>query len=514
MTADSVHLRRIAALCLVTAALAFTSEGEVLASEAVGAASITWTRGWEPVEGDAAAAEASAPEAAAGRYEEAAEGLAESLQNTGSPEPAPSQPRAAGHEAAGHEPAGPAGAEDAPMRAVVEVVVALEGTRAPVPDQDVLVHLLRPPHELMGSFAGRTDAEGRAFVQVPALPGVQAFAQVTLGRSYFSEAPLFLGTDEALRTEVLVSRPVDDPAVVQAARMVTLAEPWEGYVAFTQIWSFTTSGPAFVPGALPVEIRLPEGAEGVTVVLGQEHTETLGNRVRYRAPVRPRLGEEDMRPDLVVRFSLKIADPPGRLRAADTMTWEQTLPMDVHDLVFLVPRQSDFRRHEVLDVRLIGQLCASASVPGQVCFREASEEVVGLALREGVGARSLVGGQGRRGDVVRVDTEGWPAASRWTRQVAALSGVFAFLLGFVVFLRTQPPAQKTAADRRHYALYVLDSREAALIRAAEDLARAWRQGELTQAEMERERERLVEQLAVVFRRRRDLLAEAETGTRS
>lgn len=380
------------------------------------------------------------------------------------------------------------------------VTVRVTEGEDPVANERVLLHVMRMPHDLLATYMARTNTQGEAIFDLRVPPDTEAFAQVTRERSFFSRQPVTLDQEGAQTTRVVLPGLSRDPSVVRVIRLDTIAEPWEKFVAFTQVWNFTTEdGSVFQPAeGEPIVLPLPEGAQGVSLLLGEEHAEVLPDRILWTGRIEPATPGSEITPQLVFRFSMRLPERARRLTPANHLTFRQTMSLQTEGATFVVPRTTTFRKHPVIDTEMQARFCDQEG--SSACFRRQVDEAPPGLLREGTPATALVGGRVEAGGVLEVSTTGWPAPPRSERRWALLFGLLALAAGGLVFT-TQVKRFGRARDIDQER-EILEDRRRDLIAQAEALADAWERGELRTADMEREKERIREHLGVVLRRMR------------
>ena len=177
-----------------------------------------------------------------------------------------------------------------------------------------------------------------------------------------------------------------------------------------------------------VRIPLPEGAAGVTVVHPQDSARVMDGYVALGTEVTPAgLDGASQRPHLIVLFSLPT-------EGARSLLWEQEMPIDVERASLVVPQVSTHAKHPTLNVRLNVPMCDDAGQGDDasvMCFREISDRAEGTLLRDDMEV-IVARGRAERGQVMRVQTRGWPAAYPWDRIAAITLSLVA--VGFGSFL--------------------------------------------------------------------------------
>ncbi|MCB9532193.1 MAG: hypothetical protein H6698_09495 [Myxococcales bacterium] len=395
------------------------------------------------------------------------------------------------------------GSGEVPPAALLRVHVraarqAPDAAPAPLGDTEVRVHILAPPHSVVASVTRTTDAAGEALVEIAPVPGARAYAEVEDGRRFFS-APV--AADAAGDVELVVDTfgVTHDPSVIRAETVSTIAELWEGYVTFTQVWSLAVSAPviyapemgnpaSFAP--FPMAI----GAEGIHVIEPEGLSRVVGEVVWIGAEVAPPGVNEDPA-RLVVQFSLPLE--------SDTLTWTQPFTRDVDHVTLGVAQTSAFERFPSLDVSVDVPMCGSGAVRERdMCFAVVDDDPTGLPIRERIATRTARG-SARAGQDMRVTTRGWPTPTRWERPAGAAVFVVALLGAIVVVTRGR---RRVAADGDGVRAD-LHAQRAALLAAAAELEADFRDGQLVEQDYAIARERVRQQLGVVYRRLRELGAE-------
>ncbi len=387
-------------------------------------------------------------------------------------------------------------------RSTVSVHVAepADSGGAPVANADVLLHIIVPPHQVLRTENGRTDDAGVATFDVEVLPGQEAVAEFNNGRRFFGE-PIEIGDGGAYTTRVETIAETTDPSVVHATSVQTIVEPWEGYVAITQVWTLATEpGVIYTPDtsnpATLLRLTLPEGAEGIRVLQPTEQSRVIGTMVAFAAEVAPPELAEDGGGHVVLQFSLETHDQSD-------LAWSQTVPMDVDNFTVIVPQGSTFARHPVMDVELDGPRCGE--VPADTfCFDYFGDDPGGLNLRDDVHMR-VARGPATAGQSVTIETRGWPARHAWPKQAAALAALLGLLAAAGLFLRDR---KRRPADPEALRRTSLSAQKDALFASAAELDRRLDDGLILQHEYDVAREGIRHQLGVIYRRMREMDAPA------
>ncbi|MFT6629389.1 MAG: hypothetical protein ACJA1R_002665, partial [Flavobacteriales bacterium] len=369
---------------------------------------------------------------------------------------------------------------------------ALEGV-------SVALHTILPPHTLQSTQRGTTDAQGFATFELNAQAGAEAHAEVDNGRRYFSEAlPLDAGGEHTIDLSVIpVTR---DPSVLFAASMQTIVEPWEDYVIFTQVWTFGVDTNVIFESTVEemgsiIQIPLPEGAEGVTVVLPEEDSRVLDGVVATAATVTPAgLDDGPARPHLIVRFSLPT---DGK----SYVGWTQRLTMDVERASVVVPQVTVHEKHPTIDISFDVPICGESEQSGMMCFREISEQAEGVMMRDDVPV-VVARGRASAGETMSVMTRGWPAPVPWPRWLALGLGALTSLFGSLLY-RRELRVRRAAGDAKMAARDALQRQAQELTDALSELRLDLEEGRLLERDYAIARARIREQLGVVYRRLRE-----------
>jgi hypothetical protein len=379
---------------------------------------------------------------------------------------------------------------------------------AALADAEVRLHLVRQPHEMLETITRTTDAAGQAYFDVQVRPGVEAVAEVDVGRRQFSEA---IPLDEPGRHEVgLQAWPVtNDPSVVFVSRLITVLQPAEGYVVVQQVYSLATDRPVIwepdmsqagpgMAGRL-VRIALPDGAAGVRVVRPAEQVRHLGDNLFFGAEVAP-AGEGDDGPSLIVQYSVKTDN-------ASRFVFEQPVSIDTSNVSFVVPRSSTFSRHPVLDVSLDVPICGEGAPAGVVCFETITTDTSGMGIDPNAQVRVARGGRADAGAVLRADTNGWPSRPPWHAVAGLVSALLGLAVGvaFIVRERRAAPADDPLARR----VSALEAQRRRLLDEAAAVERAYVDGEILSRDREHRLAAIEAQLAVVHRALRTLRGGAD-----
>lgn len=396
-------------------------------------------------------------------------------------------------------------ADNAAVTTVV-TVTAQQPTDAgpqPIANAAAALHILVPPHQVLRTERATTDEEGRARFEIPVVAGQEVVAEVDAGRRFFSdptpitEAPLALTVESVGESH--------DPSLLYATGVQTIIEPWEGYVTITQVWSLSTRGDAIytpdmeAPSSV-LRIPLPAEAEGIRVVQPAEMGRVIGTSVAVGVEVAPPELAEAGSGHVVLQYSLKTHEQ------AD-VSWEQTFTMDVDALEIIVPQGSTFSRHPSMEIALDGPRCGEVA-DGSFCF-DYFGDTASLNLQRDV-SLAVARGPVSAGQVVRVDTSGWPARSPAPRRAAAAAG----LLGFfgVILLYVRDRRHRTHGDSR--VREALTTQQEALFASAAELDRRLDDGLILQHEYDIAREGIRHQLGVLYRRERELDARSPEASQA
>ena len=369
--------------------------------------------------------------------------------------------------------------------------------------EKVQVDVVAPPHQVMTTREAVTDGSGDAVVELPVMPGLQAFARVNGSADVFAKAGMPLETAGVQETTIRLLEETRDKSAVFASRVVTVLEAWEDFVAVSQVWTLSVDRPVrYVsdpvdkanPAKGAIVIPLPEGASGVEVVMPREGATVLDDSVFLHMNVEPGSGEAARQPSLILRYSIKTHGSPEA-------TIRQKLTMDVEAISVVVPRTTTFEKHPSLDISFDAPMCSDGEAPGKVCFAELTDKADGAMLREGTEVRVVRGGRGRTGDLLEVTTNGWPGHRPWEAWLAGVV-VALSLLGGGLLLRAdrRKVAMRKSADR----MQVLEQERTLLLAQAAAVATSLVEGEILEADYEREVAGIEARLAVVLRRRREL----------
>ena len=369
--------------------------------------------------------------------------------------------------------------------------------------QKVQVDVIAPPHQVMTTREAVTDGSGDAVVELPVMPGLQAFVRVDGSSDVFAKAGLPLESAGVQQTTIRLLEETGDKSAVFASRVVTVLEAWEDFVAVSQVWTLSVDRPVrYVsppldranPATGAIVIPLPEGASGIEVVMPREGATVLDDSVFLHMNVEPSLGDLARKPTLILRYSLKTNGAP-------TATIRQQLSMDVEAISVVAPRTTNFEKHPSLDIVFDAPMCSAGEVPGKVCFAELTDKADGAMLREGTEVRVIRGGRGRTGDLLEVTTTGWPGHRPWE---AWLAGAVLLLAVGASLLLLRADRRKAVDRRSADRSQVLEQERAALLARAAEVATALVEGELLEADYEQEIAGIEARLAVVVRRLREL----------
>lgn len=358
----------------------------------------------------------------------------------------------------------------------------------------VRVSTIEPPHRVVDTVEVVTDDAGVARVSLPTAAGRQAYASAQIGgRELFSDQGVAL--DEPGSGELRISESVttSDTSSVFAPRLITIAELWEDYVVFTQIWRLSSTGalqvtPESSERTSGLRIPLPEDASGVRVVQPAEGVQVVDGVLFYQLPIQPAgVDDGDGAPAIVVRFSLKHDN-------ASELEWEQELAFPVENASVVIPQQSGHARHPAIDVALDVPLCDSSDASvDEMCFAELRDTADGVSMLDGVAVRVAGGGYGERGSVMRVRTTGWPSPFPLAEVVSTAAVLFA-LLGLFVLWRREREAGAFAPISEHERL---EQARARIHEQAREARAQWLDGVLLESEYEARIAALKEELSVV-----------------
>ena len=392
-----------------------------------------------------------------------------------------------------------------PVVETVEVrveVQELSGNFEASPVQtEVSLHVLEPPHQLVRSLSATAGANGIAVFELTPREGLQAFAEVDIGRRFFGDA-VDVSTPGERSSVVTVYPETNDPEVVVASSVTTIVELWEDYITFTQVFTFLPSQAViYTPDrddpSTFIRVAVPENAEGVRVVRPEDDTRVVDTEISFAGEVAPAGATDHRGPHLIVQYSL----PSENL---GTVSWEQTLSMDFQRMSIVVPQGSTFERHPSFDVALDVPMCAAGPAGTSVCFDEITDDPEGVPLRDDVDV--VVGrASGREGQVLRVTTTGWPSPSQWKKPAAIGTAGFMFLLFIWLVLRDRTGRSGDALASQ---LASLRAQKAALLESAAEVEKRLDDGLMIERDAEIARRRIREQLGVVYRRLRETEAKA------
>lgn len=388
------------------------------------------------------------------------------------------------------------GMGDATIRVTVRGRVG-DAFDAPIPNQHVELTTLQPPHSVIQRLDAVTGEDGVATFEAISGEGVQAFARAFReGREVFAATGINLTEAKDYQMTVQDMPVVDDPRVVFAPRVITIAEVWEDYLVFTQIFTLATDQPVIFQAdgtsrSSGLLIPLPKDAAGVRVIQPADKAEAAGDAIMFRGEVTPS-GAGDQTPSLIVRYSLRHNN-----RA--TVRWTQKFGFDVENLSLVVPQQTDHPGHPHIDVAIDVPMCADGAEPGVMCFEDLSDTAEGVQLLQGKAVRVARGGKVRSGGELRVTTSGWPADPRWGRWASGVAVALAFILAAALVVRTRRRSVGEQSVRAR-----LDSAKDKLLRRIEELELAYLAGQVLELEYEAEQELIVGELALIQRRLREL----------
>lgn len=370
-----------------------------------------------------------------------------------------------------------------------------ENYDAPLGNRVVELSVIRPPHQVLSTLIAVTGDDGTARFAVPSGPGLQAFARNLVdGKELFAPvgAALDLPGEHALEIQDIPI--VQDPSVVFASRVITIAELWEDYIVFTQVFSLATDQQVIFEAALGgrdsgLRIPLPDGAAGVRVVQPQDKAESVGDAVMFRGQILP-AGQASEAPTMIVRYSLQHSN-------TKSVSWTQDFPFDVENLSIVVPQTSQHDRHPHLNVDIDVPLCGDAETldPRTMCFAEFSDSAEGVQMLQGAAVRLARGGRVSAGGTMAVTTTGWPADPHIARWSAGIALALAALIGWLLYRRT---ARRSEA--RQDGLARLEREKEAILSRVDSLEVQLAEAAILEMDYEAERERIIGELALIERR--------------
>ena len=430
---------------------------------------------------------------------------------------APPAPPADSVEGSGVEGAVPGDAADAPVADIRVRVLQTgpDGQTSGLAGEPVRLHVVLPPHELVETREGVTDANGEYVFRVAIQPGLEVAAEVQTdvppappsppigpmaqqeppdtGRR-FSE-PIRLDEPGEYNAEITLFGTTSDPSHVFVSRMVTVLQPTENFIMVQQVFHFgvdiqATWSPVDGDDSTLIRVTLPDEADGVRIMMpGPQLARHVEDEVLFAAPVSP-AGSGSRRPDLIVSYSIKHHN-------ARDWTFLQPLSIDVTNASFVVPQTTEFSRHRHLPITMQTSLCDNPEA-GRLCFAEITDQVDGTGLNPDLQVLVARGGAGDAGYLLEVRTSGWPSAlpiRQWAAGIAAVLGV---LLALAVGRGMTSGAQASSAQ-------VALAQQQVLLAKAQQVRDALARGEMLRAEHDAHMARIEEQLAAVIRRSREQL---------
>jgi hypothetical protein len=424
----------------------------------------------------------------------------------------------AGEGSAADEGSAAAVANDAPVADIRVRVLQTgpDGETSGLADEPVRLHVVLPPHELVETREGVTNAQGEYVFRVAIQPGLEVAAEVQTevppappsppmgpmaqqeppdtGRR-FSE-PIRLNEPGEYNAEITLFGTTSDPSHVFVSRMVTVLQPTENFIMVQQVFHFgvdiqATWTPVDGDDSTLIRVTLPDDADGVNVMMpGPQLARHVDDEILFAAPVSP-AGSGSRRPDLIVSYSIKHHN-------SRDWTFRQPLSVDVTNASFVVPQTTEFSRHRHLPITMQATLCDSPAA-GKLCFAEITDRVDGTGLNPDLQVLVARGGAGDAGDVLEVHTSGWPSTPpirQWAAATAALLGV---VLALVIGRGVKSGTQATVAQ-------VALAQQQALLAEAQQVKLALARGEMLRGEHDAHMARIEEQLAAVLRRSREQVA--------
>lgn len=376
--------------------------------------------------------------------------------------------------------------------------------RQPRVGADVQLHILQPPHDLVRTLSAVAGEDGVAHFEVEPQPGLQGVAEVDDGRRFFGET-IDLEESGERTTSVSVYRETTDPSVIIASNVVTIVELWEEYITFTQVFTFRPrESVIYVPDSDDpttfLRVHVPENAEGIRVARPEENARVVTTDVAFAGEIAPPGVTDHRGPHLVIQYSI-----PSDNRSS--LSWEQPMAMEIERLSVVVPQGSSFRRHQSFAVDVDVPMCDDGPTGTSVCFDLVTDDPEGIPLQEDVDvivARARV----REGQVLRVSTSGWPAPVRWKQPTAIGLASLAALMFLLLFIRDRGDR---GGDSQRSQLASLKAQKEALLDAAAEVEHRLDDGLMLERDAEIARQRIREQLGVVYRRLRELEAASGQG---
>lgn len=370
-----------------------------------------------------------------------------------------------------------------------------------VPEKEVELSIIQPPHKVVRTVKATTNGQGIAHFSLKPAKNQQAFASAIIhDNKVFSDSGIPLDEPGKATINIRNKRSTSRLDSVFSPRMITILELWEDYVIVTQVWNLASTSQVMVkPDSSTkksgLRIPLPDDATGIRVVQPKEGVEVNETEIFYQQPIAPAGKRESGAPSLVVRFSLKHDNE-------SELSFSQPLAFDVENASIVVPQTSTHKGMERLDVELDVPLCASSSDRSTMCFAEVRNQAEGVPMLKNQAVR--VAGSGRTRAIpseMKVTTTGWPSPIPVAKIVGGLAVALA-CIGLLALLLMER-RNSFAGNKSDVRSQLIAARER-IFEESVGLQRLLHEARIVESEYEVEMARLREELAVIERRLADI----------
>ncbi len=342
------------------------------------------------------------------------------------------------------------------------------------------------------SYNAKTNEQGVATFDLVGVMGARYVPKVVHEGINFTGQAVTPSQDVHDATIVLFDKTFDDKGLL-VTDMMTTVDLWEGYLVFTQMWTFVNTGPtAFDPTGSTDEkyaeglpIVLPKKAQGINAMVMRgggvtEQARVFENKVFVTAPVPPMVeGSEPLRVQL--RYSMTLKD--------SFFEYEQPLDYAVEGMRVVVPLQTRFKKHPSLSLTL--------NAPGFPDIGDGRRMPGMNPNMKFVVARD---GTAEPGSKLYFTVDGYPVHDPPGRWIALGLVVLALLGGFMLFARESKGKGGQGRGARKLKIRALTDEREDLFDALRDLDERYEDGELSDRRYDIEAARLRERLALVLRR--------------
>ena len=336
------------------------------------------------------------------------------------------------------------------------VTVHIGSSFGPISEESVRLHIVFGSHELISSLEAVTDQQGNAVFEVPIISGSRIVAETRHNGSLRFSEEIELDHEESRDLSIFIAELSNDPSVLSVRQLSTIAELWEGYILFTQIWHFQVDQPVIfsnIDGTDPqqdwIALPMPKNAEGISV-LQPRNAQVIGETVYLPLTVEENRSSQ---PHFIVRFSLSRTDHQ------EALIWQQETFFDIHTSLIIANETTSFSRHERLNLAIDSPICnnSNCSFFSENTFEETIENQSILSfLREGTHFTALTTPAAFSGDNMSVTISGWPTRVPFAHYSMIFFSVLGVFIG-IFFIFKPFKAQDTAlildAQRRDLHAY-------------------------------------------------------------